>query len=613
MNDRSFSRDREAVSLAPQRERCREMTAAYRDLLGPCDRSSQAERIYTDTLGDIDRLDAHGPGTIASIAILGHVSSGKTWLARCFFRNPAEAIADLRSGDHEDTQSCLWFGPEPPASTGGGRSVRCDVENLIDLGRPYIVCDTPGFSHVRAECRDHAGSALVECQVKLLVTTLESARDGNTQAFLELCEGSIVVPVIKLPASDPDALEPSASARKTVAHAVEAWARTAPRSRFAAPLFMPNAQRFGDELVTPAVQAGLRTILQPLIADNRGIATSLAAQADHRVARANGEALKLVGDILDRALPSLQRLDAATRHLSDESLSELVGDESSLKAVMRQQLRADWIDRTSDACFPYKSFLRTLALTAGAWDRLLFLSTGSLTSLATTALQAGKNVQDAWRFARRFDLRLAKRIEASLADRLQPDLRLLAAATAASEQQAASVQQPAVKIIGLEELQQASKALFKKIVARHAAAGATITAIGFVAAMSFLLLVAAPFISTVSVYAQACWQAATSGFSTLNYPLPTLAMLLGAAGISAAPSVALAWLAMIVACFPSRVRKAAKEAFQEHVAEIGHRLSDQRLRFEVSDARISALRKLEAVRLASRQAASTDQRGAPRP
>jgi hypothetical protein len=166
-----------------------------------------------------------------------------------------------------------------------------------------------------------------------------------------------------------------------------------------------------------------------------------------------------------------------------------------------------------------------------------------------------------------------------------------------------------VKVVGLEELQQASKALFKKIVARHAASGTTIASIGFMAVTSFLLLVTAPFVSAIWVYARACWLAATSGFSTLDYPLPSLALLLGAAGISASPSVALAWLSMIVACWPSRVRKAAHAALHEHVAEIGHRLADQRLRFEVSDPRISALRKIEAVRLAARRAADPDEDG----
>ncbi len=591
----------ESSRLASRRQHCHEMATAYRTLLGDSAESQTIAGIYDEALRDLERLDAPGPRSIASLALVGHVGAGKTWLTRCFLANPHEnphILDDLRSGEHEDTQHATWLGPEFPANAGDAKFICCPADRLIDLGRPYVVCDSPGYTHARADCRDQACGALVDSQIKLFVTAYESLRDGSAQAILQSCEGAIVIPVIRLPTKDEDAAAPSQAALDTVHHAIAQWREAAPGSRLTEPIFLPNEYKVGHDVAVRKVQDRLRSVLAPLLANTHGIEISIAAQADHRVAHADRSALLQAEDILAKARPSLARLDDATQSMSDEALRELVGDEASLEAVIRQQLRRSWIERTWDGFFPYKPFLRTLALTAGAWDRLAFMTTGSLPSLAMTALQVGKNVREGWRFSQRFNLRLAKRIEASLADRLQPDLRALAITTArAGESQTeSSMSQPDVRVHGIEELQECSRTIFAKAVARHSPRQWTIRVFGWAALALFIAFIFSPAVSVFSAYIRSCVDAATHGFTSLTYSLPTLSMLLGVATISSAPSLVLAWAAMLAACTSGRVKKAAKEARSEHVAEITQRLSDQRLRFEVLDPKITALRKVLAVR-----------------
>jgi len=591
----------ESARLASRRQHCHEMVAAYRTLLGNSAESHAVAGIYDEALQYLKRLDTPGPRTIASLAIVGHVGAGKTWLTRCFLATPQEnlhILDDLRSGEHEDTQHATWLGPESPANAGNAKFICCPADRLIDLGRPYVICDSPGYTHARADCRDQACGALVDSQIKLFVTAYESLRDGSAQAILQSCEGAIVVPVIRLPTKDEDAAAPSDAALKTVAHALAQWRQAAPASRVIDPIFMPNEYKVAHDVAVRTVQERLRSVLTPLLANTQAIETSIAAQADHRVAHADQAALLQTAGVLDKARTYLANLDDATRHMSDEALRELVGDEASLKAVIRQQLRTSWIERTWDGFFPYKPFLRTLALTAGAWDRLAFVTTGSLPSLAMTALQVGKNVREGWRFSQRFNLRLAKRIEASLADRLQPDLRALAITTArAGESQTeSSMSQPDVRVHGIEELQECSRTIFAKAVARHSPGQWTIRVFGWAALALFIAFIFSPAVSVFSAYIRSCIDAATHGFTSLAYSLPTLSMLLGVATISSVPSLVLAWAAMLAACTSGRVKQAAKEARSEHVAEITQRLSDQRLRFEVLDPKITALRKVLAVR-----------------
>lgn len=601
MSDSSERHLAEPPRMATQRRHCSEMVAAYRALLGDAPESYTAERIYGDTLHDLDRLDTPNQQTIASLAIVGHVGAGKTWLTRCFLAKPQDnrqILGELRSGEHEDTQHAMWLGPELPANAGNARHIYCPADRLIDLGRPYVVCDSPGYTHTRAECRDHASGALVDSQIKLFVTGYESLRAEGNAAILKSCEGAIVVPVIRLPTTAEDASEPSAAAQNTVRNAIEKWKAAAPSSRLSDPIFMPNEYTIGHDNAVRAVQDRLRSTLTPLLADARGIETSLTAQAEHRVAWADRQALQLVDVILTKSKDSLYRLDEATREMSDDALHELVGNDTSLEAVIRQELRKACIRQTWDGFFPYKPFLRTLAVTAGAWDRLLFLTTGSLPSLAMTALQIGKNLRDNWQFMRRFNFRLAKRLEATLAAKLQPDLRTLAVATAPSDQGIGdtAVHQPDIRVHGVEELQECSRAIFAKVVAGHTPRQSILFALGAVAFALFLALMCVPVASTFWAYITSCITVGSRGFSSLDFTLPTLSMFLGAAAISAAPSVVLAWLAMLISCSGGRVKSAAGRARSGHEQEITQRLSDNRLRFEVLDPRITALRKLLALR-----------------
>ena len=601
MSDSSERQITEPPRMAAQRRHCTEMAAAYRTLFGDSPESNTAERIYGDTLRDLERLDTHNQRTIASIAIVGHVGAGKTWLTRCFLAKPQDnqqILGELRSGEHEDTQHAMWLGPELPANAGNARHIYCPADRLIDLGRPYVVCDSPGYTHTRAECRDQASGALVDSQIKLFVTAYESLRAEGNGAILKSCEGAIIVPVIRLPTTDGDASEPSAAARDTIRNAVEIWRAAAPDSRMTDAIFMPNEYRIGHENAVHAIQERLRFTLTPLLADARGIETSLTAQADHRVMWSDREALQLVDGLLTKSKDSLSRLDEATREMSDEAQHELVGDDTSLEAVIRQELRKACIRETWDGFFPYKPFLRTLAVTAGAWDRLIFLTTGSLPSLAMTALQIGKNIRDNWQFMRRFNFRLAKRLETALADRLQPDLRVLAVATAQPDQNTAdiAVHQPDIRVHGVEELQECSRAIFTRVVAGHAPPQSLLFALAALAFALFVALMCVPVASTFWAYICSCITVGRHGFSSLDFTLPTLSMFLGAASISAAPSIVLAWIAMLSSCSRGRVKSAARHARSEHEREITQRLSDNRLRFEVLDPRITALRKLLALR-----------------
>jgi hypothetical protein len=438
----------------------------------------------------------------------------------------------------------------------------------------------------------------VDSQIKLFVTAYESLKSEGNEALLRSCEGAIVIPVIRLPTNGEDAREPSHAANNTIRNAIEKWKAVAPSSRLGDPIFMPNEYTVGHENAVRAVQDRLRSTLTPLLADARGIETSLTAQAEHRIAWADKEALQLVDVILTKSNVSLCNLDEATREMSDNALHELVGDDAALEALIRQELRKASIRFTWDGFFPYKPFLRTLAVTAGAWDRLLFLTTGSLPSLAMTALQIGKNIRDNWQFMRRFNFRLAKRLEATLAARLQPDLRNLAVATAPTEKgnADATVHQPDIRVHGIEELQECSRAIFGNVVAAHSPSRSMLFALGAAAFALFLALMCVPVVSTFWAYISSCITVGRQGFSSLDFTLPTLSMFLGAAAISAAPSVVLAWIAMLTSCSGGRVKSAAGRARSEHEREITQRLSDNRLRFEVLDPRITALRKLLALR-----------------
>jgi hypothetical protein len=125
---------------------------AARQLFGNVPLTERLSKMGRQLQGECRQLAERAESSTPTLVILGKVGEGKSWLARCFLTSDADNHAireQIETG--QPTERLLWFGPEKPLVLGDGEQYRVvDVQNMLDLGHPYVVGDAPGFSQQAA-------------------------------------------------------------------------------------------------------------------------------------------------------------------------------------------------------------------------------------------------------------------------------------------------------------------------------------------------------------------------------------------------------------------------------------------------------------------------------
>jgi hypothetical protein len=558
---------------------------------------------------ECEQLAQRAGGVTPAIAILGKTGEGKSWLARCFLTNASSnepVLAAIRSGqnDVDRTQRLLWFGPTAPAELGEGEQhLHVDAKQMLDLGRPYIVGDTPGFSNYGEAASQLARLAVRSAAIKLVVIQEETLRDGDvTQLFAQM-DGALVLPVIRFRAGKGVA-NPVAGSVQEVERHLAMWRAAAPHARVLSPCYLPDQDLFSTNAkdTRQLVQQRLRDVLTPALQDEQVLRTAVENQIAASRKAAEQQAATVLHEFSQRVGPCVRGLDAIQRDLPGRLIDELLGTDLQLRAGIRRQLRAMWMDFTPSWCFPYRTFTGLLVLTAGAWDRLVFSLAGSLPSLALTAFQSIKNVKESvasdQQIREGISLRLERIARQELIAEVDRFKTALDAMTNTAPQDIGSGkndQQIAVRISGLDQLESQCREMVQASIERYGPRRFTPFLFGFVATVVFAALLAGPVVTLYRDYLPTAWQALNSPQSTTSwrdFPVPSVSMLLASLCFSAAPVFLLSLVALGWGCRTSRVNRIIK-AIRHQLDAAKHKWSSNAgLKVDVDDARIDAARKL---------------------
>ncbi|MGE0608756.1 MAG: hypothetical protein AB7O62_16800 [Pirellulales bacterium] len=581
------------------------VNAAAVRLFGDAELSLQLREIAARMVRDCQRLHRRGGTDTPSIAVLGSVGEGKSWLARCFLLDSPgnqPSRAEIRSGQHEDTDRLTWFGPTRPTGLAeqGERFLHLDASQMLDLGRPYVVGDTPGFSHQDNSHRALASVAATSAPIKLVVTSLAELRNGRTQEFVHDMNGALILPVIRFDPSPAEQTEPDDQHQRDVRNTLDKWRRAAPAAEILEPCYMPTQRIYGSQRAERLMQQRLQDALAPPLAEAGRLRLPIERQVHERIREARQEIARALQPFRHRVGNTLARLQAASGRLSQRTLAELLGEDIVLRAGTRQRFRADWIDRTPSLCFPYRTFLGLLSLTAGAWDRLIFSMVGSAPSLAMTFFQSVRNLRDASEFVKKLRGGLAERVERLVQDEINPEVRAFQAALASvlpADEEPGSAAGPTgeswVRVVGLDELEIESRGIFRDSIEQNRAGTLSLALFGLLGPGVFLYLIAGPIVSVYRSYLQAHWETFRDLLVTRGeFPIPSSSMLLGSLLLSMAPAFLVALLAISWSCRGGRVRRAVRAIHSGHNAALDARISDGRLRIELTDPRLDAARLL---------------------
>ena len=578
--------------------------AAAQRLLGDAELSLYLRGITVGMVRDCERLYRRGVTETPSIAVLGSVGEGKSWLARCFLANsPGNQMSrgEIRSGQHEDTDRLTWFGPTRPDGLAeqGERFMQVDAAAMLDLGRPYVVGDTPGFTHQVQTHRALASVAATSAPIKIVVTSLAELRNGRTQDFVHEMNGALILPVVRFDPTSAEDDEPEARHQHDVRITLDKWRQAAPAAEILDPCYMPTQRIFGPERAERLMRQRLQDALSPPLAEAGRLRLPIERQVHERIREARHEIARTLQPFRQRVGDSLSRLDAATGRLSQRTLNELLGEDIVVRAGLRQRFRADWIDRTPAICFPYRTFLGLLSLTAGAWDRLIFSMVGSAPSLAMTFFQSVRNLRDANEFVQRLHGGLAQRVERMVQDEINPEVRGFRSALASvlpadnSPGSLLEASDGAVRVLGLDELEIESRGIFRDTIESHRSGTLSVAFCGLLGPGLFAYLIAGPIVSVYRSYLQSHWETFRDLIASRSeFNVPSSSMLFGSLLLSMAPVFVVALLAISWSCRGGRVRRALKSVHQAHAIALETRLADGRLRIELTDPRLDAARFL---------------------
>ncbi|MGN6546036.1 MAG: hypothetical protein ACTHK7_13365, partial [Aureliella sp.] len=260
------------------------------------------------------------------IAIVGAKGQGKTWVARQLTTNE-QVKSRLRSGDLVDdaTTRLVWVGATPPDALDPESEIyhACSDAEMLDIGRRYVVLDTPGSTDANPRAAEIAAEALSLAPIKLLVIARDQIRSAASMVIAQRIDGSECIPVIS--SVEPEEMQEGTPAHRQLQSDIQTLRRQiaamAPRVHLSSEICVPDFEISGDEA---ASQQSFLAQLRARLAELRLDDLSLASSRENRLQAAESRLRRSVSKTLAEQMPQLaaavDRLNRETESLPERVL-----------------------------------------------------------------------------------------------------------------------------------------------------------------------------------------------------------------------------------------------------------------------------------------------------
>ena len=527
------------------------------------------------------------------IAIVGAKGQGKTWSARQFVR--AENVQkQLRSGDLVDdaTTRLVWVGPVAPESLDPSQEIYhpCPTEELLHIGQPYVILDTPGLTDANHRAAKLAEEALSLAPIKLLVVARDQLRAAANLSIAEQIDGSVCIPIVS--SVEPEEL-PGAAAHDTLQEDLRALRDQlqvmAPKAVLSKEVLVPDFEISGDEQASSEV---FRTAVLDRINDLGITNMTLSSTRDRRILAANQRLKQDVAEMIGEELPQLSgavaELNRETEQVPGRVLASLLGSESVLETGVRIRLRARLVSDTSLLWFPYRTVMSTLSLTQGAWDRVILAMTGSVPSLFGALASWAKTVRQNREVNSEINDGIRRRTQDQVEERLRPLCnqfhRAVMKLRPRMDRSREEADSAGMRLSGIEELQTQSQSIFDRAIDRNATNGFVIQFLALIGTVIFWLMMSGPIVVVYRDYFMACYNILTGVETTVgDFPQPPAGLFFTSLILSILP---LAIYCMVVLTFllnRGRIRRVAKQIVSEHDEVIAKLQAENVIRLDFDD------------------------------
>lgn len=583
------------VDLADRADR------AVRLLFGHDAPLTNAVSEITDNLrSDISRIRSGQSAGPATLALVGRVGEGKSWLTRAFLAENDEANQVIHSGQNaaERSMDLTWIGSQQPFTklNSGERFIKTSPQNMLDLGAPYLLADSPGYSDHNPSLEALSSIALASSNIKLLATSISHIRDASLARFIGSMDGSIILPIVRFRPED-EKLAPSNSVRNDCLEEMQNWAAHAPSASILPAIFIPDAGIAGDAEARNTARQLISAALTPLLAEPATLARHRESQLQQRIQLTRSHLADTLIDFRQRIGTPVEKLDQLSATLPEIVQKEVIGDTAQLHIGIRSKFRADAIDRTPALLFPYRSLIGILGLTQGAWDKLIFTTLGSVPSLVMTAFHSVKSWSKTRDFEKSIRDESRQRLNSLINDAYREDIRNFSHSLTAITEEPADIslnnEANIIEIHGLTGLEIEAQEIITKSIKKHRISSLTLWLGGILAFLVFWAMLIGPSIALYSEYFISLFGTANSISSGWeHYPEPSASFWLTSLTLSLIPAGVISMIVMYLTCRRGRILKTSHQIESEISSTILRRIDSHKLRLVINNQKLDAAKTL---------------------
>lgn len=528
------------------------------------------------------------------IAIVGAKGQGKTWVARQLIRQES-VRAQLRSGDLMDdaTTRLVWIGPSAPEQLDPSSEIyhACPAEGMHDLGRPYVLLDTPGSTDANERAAAIASEALSLAPIKLLVIARDQIRSAASMMIAQRIDGSECIPVIS--SVEPEEFDQDHSAGRLLRQDIEALrkqiAMLAPRVKLSPEILVPDFEISGDETASQhSFRSQLITRLTTLHLDELSLASSRESRLQAAEQRLRRTVSKSISQQMPQLASAVDRLNRETEGLPERVLDSLLGSSQILDTGVRMRLRSRLVGDTYLLWFPYRTLMSVLNMTQGAWDRVVLALAGSVPSIFGALSTWARNVRQSREFNSEVEEGIRQRMQRQVEERLKPLCdqfhRAIWQMRTRDEQLQTVPGVGSMNLSGIEELQADSRAIFERTIAENVTPPWLAQLLAVVGTVLFWGFMAGPIVSIYHQYFTASYESLVAGeVHPEGFPHPHPSLIATSVILSLLPLIVYAMVVLTLTLSNGKVRRVASEIEKAHSQSIERLRNSGVIRLEFED------------------------------
>ncbi|QDV22585.1 hypothetical protein [Aureliella helgolandensis] len=527
------------------------------------------------------------------LAIVGAKGQGKTWAVQQMIREP-RVRSQLRSGDLIDdaTTRLVWVGPVAPEGLDPQSEIYhpCPQEQLVAIGQPYVLLDTPGLTDANQQAAELAADALSLATVKLLVIARDQLRAASNLTIAKQIDGAVCIPIIS--SVEPEEMEqgiaigPLAEDLRALRDQLTLMAS---QSTLAQEVLVPDFEITGDEAMAAQVfVSGVLDRFSDMGLTEQKIGNARERRLHSAMHRLRQQVQHLIQGELPQLSAAVSQLTRETEQLPERVLATLLGSEEVLQTGVRMRLRARLVSDTPLLWFPYRTVMSTLHLTQGAWDRVMLALAGSIPSLFGALSSWARNVRQNQAFSDELQSGIRKRTQQQVEERLQPLCnefhRAVMNLRPREQRKRDASHSSAMRLSGIEELQTSSQEIFNKAIEAHATPAWQVQLYACLGTLIFWTLMAGPIVLIYREYFLASYHVFTGQESHLeNFPHPTPGLFFTSLILSILPLAIYCMVVLTRTLSRRAVGRVAAQIALEHETAIRTLKADKVIRLDFED------------------------------